>query len=99
MLRLNDIVERVQSSRPSADIELINKAYVFTAKVHHGQLLQSRTHLIHPERRVHPPEWNLDETVVTGLLHHGRGHGGDHGRPRPAWDTVAQMVMGHEIAP
>ena len=72
MLRLNDIVERVQASRPAANIELIHKAYVFTAKVHHGQLRQSgEPYLIHPLNVAHLlSEWNLDEeTVVTGLLH------------------------------
>jgi GTP pyrophosphokinase len=72
MLRLNDIVDRVQASRPSADIELIHKAYVFTAKVHHGQLRQSgEPYLIHPLNVAFIlAEWNLDEeTVVTGLLH------------------------------
>ncbi len=72
MLRLNDIVERVQASRPAANIDLIQKAYVFTAKVHHGQLRQSgEPYLIHPLNVAHLlSEWNLDEeTVVTGLLH------------------------------
>jgi len=72
VLRLNDIVERVQASRPAANIDLIQKAYVFTAKVHHGQLRQSgEPYLIHPLNVAHLlSEWNLDEeTVVTGLLH------------------------------
>ena len=72
MLRLNDIVERVQASRPAANVELIHKAYVFTAKVHHGQLRQSgEPYLIHPLNVAYLlSEWNLDEeTVVTGLLH------------------------------
>ena len=72
MLRLNDIVERVQASRPAANIELIHKAYVFTAKVHHGQLRQSgEPYLIHPLNVAYLlSEWNLDEeTVATGLLH------------------------------
>src|SRR5512145_539896 len=66
MLRLNDIVERVQASRPSADIELIHKAYVFTAKVHHGQLRQSgEPYLIHPLNVAYLlAEWNLDEDTV-----------------------------------
>ena len=72
MLRLNDIVERVQAARPGSDIELIHKAYVFTAKVHHGQLRESgEPYLIHPLNVAHIlADWNLDEeTVVTGLLH------------------------------
>ena len=72
MLRLNDIVERVQSTRPTANIELVHKAYVFTAKVHHGQLRESgEPYLIHPLNVSYIlADWNLDEeTVVTGLLH------------------------------
>jgi GTP pyrophosphokinase len=72
MLRLNDIVDRVQATRPAADIELVHKAYVFTAKVHHGQLRQSgEPYLIHPLNVAYIlADWNLDEeTVVTGLLH------------------------------
>ena len=72
MLRLNDIVDRVQSIRPTANIELIQKAYVFTGKVHHGQLRESgEPYLIHPLNVSHIlADWNMDEeTVATGLLH------------------------------
>ena len=72
MLRLNDIVDRVQSIRPAANIELIQKAYVFTGKVHHGQLRESgEPYLIHPLNVSHIlADWNMDEeTVATGLLH------------------------------
>ncbi|HEY3490835.1 MAG TPA: bifunctional (p)ppGpp synthetase/guanosine-3',5'-bis(diphosphate) 3'-pyrophosphohydrolase [Candidatus Deferrimicrobiaceae bacterium] len=72
MLRLNDIVERLQAARPTANIELIEKAYVFTAKVHHGQLRKSgEPYLIHPINVAWLlADWNLDEeTVATGLLH------------------------------
>jgi GTP diphosphokinase / guanosine-3',5'-bis(diphosphate) 3'-diphosphatase len=72
MLRLNDIVERVQAAWPGADIELIHKAYVFTAKVHHDQLRESgEPYLIHPLNVAYIlADWNMDEeTVVTGFLH------------------------------
>jgi GTP pyrophosphokinase len=72
VLRLNDIVERIQSVRRDADIELIHKAYVFTAKVHHGQLrLSGEPYLIHPLNVAYIlADWNMDEeTVATGLLH------------------------------
>ena len=72
MLRLNDIVERVQATSAEADVELIQKAYVFTAKVHHGQLRESgEPYLIHPLNVAWIlADWNMDEeTVVTGLLH------------------------------
>jgi guanosine-3',5'-bis(diphosphate) 3'-pyrophosphohydrolase len=72
LFRVLDIVERVQSTRPSANVELIHKAYVFTAKVHHGQLRMSGDpYLIHPLNVAYLlADWNLDEeTVATGLLH------------------------------
>lgn len=72
MFRVLDIVERVQATRPSANVELIHKAYVFTAKVHHGQLRMSGDpYLIHPLNVAYSlADWNLDEeTVATGLLH------------------------------
>ena len=72
MLRLNDIVDRVLDTRPAANIELIQKAYVFTAKVHHGQLRKSgEPYLIHPLNvSFILADWNLDEeTIATGLLH------------------------------
>jgi len=72
LFRVLDIVERVQATRPSANVELIHKAYVFTAKVHHGQLRMSGDpYLIHPLNVAYLlADWNLDEeTVATGLLH------------------------------
>jgi len=72
LLRLMDIVDRVQATHPAANIELIHKAYVFTAKVHHGQVRKSgEAYLIHPLNVAFLlADWNLDEeTVATGLLH------------------------------
>src|SRR5512143_93676 len=67
-----DIVDRVQATHPSANIDLIHKAYVFTAKVHHGQMRMSGDpYLVHPLNVAFLlADWNLDEeTVATGLLH------------------------------
>ena len=67
-----DIVDRVQATHSSANIELIHKAYVFTAKVHHGQVRMSGDpYLVHPLNVAFLlADWNLDEeTVATGLLH------------------------------
>jgi GTP pyrophosphokinase len=67
-----DIADRVQATHPGANIELIHKAYVFTAKVHHGQVRKSgEAYLVHPLNVAYLlADWNLDEeTVATGLLH------------------------------
>ena len=72
MLRLNDILDRVTSYHPDPDLDLIKKAYVYSAKVHQGQLRKSgEPYLIHPlEVAGLLAELKLDEaSVVTGLLH------------------------------
>src|SRR5690606_20216858 len=49
MLRLNDILTRVSSYHPDADLDIIKKAYVYSAKVHQGQLRKSgEPYLVHP---------------------------------------------------
>ena len=49
MIRLNDILERVSGYRPEADLDLIKKAYVYSAKVHQGQIRKSgEPYLVHP---------------------------------------------------
>jgi len=49
MIRLNDIVDQVLSYHPEADVSLIEKAYVYSAKVHAGQVrLSGEPYLMHP---------------------------------------------------
>jgi guanosine-3',5'-bis(diphosphate) 3'-pyrophosphohydrolase len=72
MLRFNDILERLTSYYPNADIELLKKAYVFSAKVHLGQVrLSGEPYLNHPlEVAGILTQLKLDvASVVTGLLH------------------------------
>ncbi len=72
MLRLNDILDRVSTYHPDPDLDLIKKAYVYSAKVHQGQLRKSgEPYLVHPlEVAGLLAEMKLDEaSVVTGLLH------------------------------
>jgi guanosine-3',5'-bis(diphosphate) 3'-pyrophosphohydrolase len=38
VIRLNEILDRVAEYDPHADLELIQKAYVFSAKAHRGQV-------------------------------------------------------------
>ena len=72
MLRINDIVDKVLSYNPNADVDLIRKAYVFSAKVHAGQVrLSGEPYLIHPlEVTGILTQMRLDAaSVATGLLH------------------------------
>jgi len=49
IIRLQDIVEEVQRHNPEADTSLIEKAYIFSAKAHEGQLrLTGEPYLFHP---------------------------------------------------
>jgi GTP pyrophosphokinase len=72
LLRLNDILDRVGGYHPDPDLDLIKKAYVYSAKVHQGQIRKSgEPYLVHPlEVAGILAEMRLDEaSIVTGLLH------------------------------
>jgi GTP pyrophosphokinase len=72
MLRFNDIADRVLEYNPACDLALLQRAYVFSAKVHEGQeRLSGEPYLVHPlevagllvDMRVD------DQTIAAGLLH------------------------------
>ncbi len=72
MLRFNDIADRVFEYNPHSDLELLQRAYVFSAKVHEGQArLSGEPYLIHPlEVAGILTEMRLDDvTVAAGMLH------------------------------
>jgi GTP diphosphokinase / guanosine-3',5'-bis(diphosphate) 3'-diphosphatase len=72
LLRLNDILDRVAGYHPDPDLDLIKKAYVYSAKVHQGQIRKSgEPYLVHPlEVAGVLADMRLDEaSIVTGLLH------------------------------
>lgn len=72
MTRLNEILEKVHNYYPAADIDLIKKAYVFSAKVHQGQVRRSgEPYLNHPLEVTNIiADLKMDvPSLVTGLLH------------------------------
>jgi GTP pyrophosphokinase len=72
MIRLNDILDKVSAYNPSADHNLIRKAYVYCAKVHQGQTrLSGEPYIIHPmEVAGLLADLKLDvPSIVTGFLH------------------------------
>ena len=72
MIRLNDILDKVSAYNPTADLNLIRKAYVYCAKVHQGQTrLSGEPYIIHPmEVAGLLAELKLDvPSIVTGFLH------------------------------
>jgi GTP diphosphokinase / guanosine-3',5'-bis(diphosphate) 3'-diphosphatase len=72
IVRINDIIDKILAYHPEADVDLLQKAYVYSAKVHHGQTrLSGEPYLNHPLGVAYIlTELNLDEYAVsTGLLH------------------------------
>lgn len=72
MIRLNDITSKLLSYNPKADIGLVEKAYVYSAKVHQGQVrLSGVPYLSHPlEVAYILTEMKMDVvSIVAGLLH------------------------------
>ncbi len=71
-LRFEDILAEVESYNPNADLDLIRKAYVYSAKVHQGQMRRSgEPYLIHPLAVAHIlAKMHLDApSIATGFLH------------------------------
>jgi GTP diphosphokinase / guanosine-3',5'-bis(diphosphate) 3'-diphosphatase len=72
MHRLHEILAKVQEHHPDAQQSLIEKAYVFSAKVHQGRTrLSGEPYLVHPLAVAEIlAELHMDEvTVASGLLH------------------------------
>ena len=72
MIRINDIIDKVIEYHPEADLDLIDRAYIFTARVHDGQMrLSGEPYLSHPlEVAGILADMKLDTiSVAAGLLH------------------------------
>ncbi len=72
MIRFEDIHETVQRHHPEADLELLRKAYIFSAVEHKGQIRASgEPYLVHPlEVAAILAEMRMDPIcVAVGLLH------------------------------
>src|SRR5512146_2276488 len=72
MIRFEDLLEKVRAYSPDADVELLRRAYVFSAFEHKGQVRHSgEPYLIHPIEVANIlADLKLDiVTLVAGLLH------------------------------
>jgi guanosine-3',5'-bis(diphosphate) 3'-pyrophosphohydrolase len=72
VIRFEDILEKVQAYNPGSDETLLRKAYVFSAKEHHGQTRRSgEPYLIHPLNvaGILADIRADDVSIVVGLLH------------------------------
>lgn len=72
MLRITDILDKAQTYLPAKDLEMIEKAYIYSATVHQGQVrLSGEPYLTHPmEVAGILVDMKLDAaTIISGLLH------------------------------
>jgi len=72
MIRIEDVIDKVDKNRPGANIDLIRRAYLFSAVHHKGQKRASgEPYLVHPlEVADILADMRLDDvSVSTGLLH------------------------------
>lgn len=72
MIRFEDLVEKVRRSSPDADVELLRRAYVFSALEHKGQVRHSgEPYLVHPLEVANIlADMRLDVVAIAaGLLH------------------------------
>lgn len=72
MIRFDDIIDKIQGKYSEKDLRLLQKAYIFAARAHKGQIRRSgEPYLSHPLEVTNIlAEMNLDlTTLVAGLLH------------------------------
>src|SRR5215207_8574097 len=72
MIRFEDLIEKVRTTSPDADVDLLRRAYVFSAYEHKGQVRHSgEPYLVHPlEVADLLADMKLDVVAVAaGLLH------------------------------
>ncbi len=72
MIRFEDILDKIESYKPDYDEELLQRAYIFSAREHRGQVRSSgEPYLIHPLNVAYIlADMRLDETsIAVGLLH------------------------------
>jgi len=72
MIRINDILDKVTNYNPEANLDIIERAYIYSARVHEGQVrLSGEPYLSHPlEVAGILADMKLDAvSVAAGLLH------------------------------
>ena len=72
MIRITDILDRLYDYYPDANVDIIDRAYIYSARVHSGQLrLSGEPYLSHPLEVANIlAEMKLDPvSIAAGLLH------------------------------
>jgi len=72
MIRITDILDKVSKYNPEADLDVIERAYIYSARVHDGQMrLSGEPYLSHPlEVAGILADMNLDSVSVAAALLH-----------------------------
>src|SRR5436305_14615913 len=94
MIRFEDILDKVEAYKPDFDEELLQKAYIFSAREHRGQIRSSgEPYLVHPINVAYTlAEMRLDETsIAVGLLH-------DVLEDTLTTKETLQEMFGHDVA-
>ncbi|MCA1906455.1 MAG: bifunctional (p)ppGpp synthetase/guanosine-3',5'-bis(diphosphate) 3'-pyrophosphohydrolase [Desulfarculus sp.] len=94
MVRINEIIDAIKEYHPQADVGAVMKAYVFSAKVHAGQLRKSgEPYLSHPLAvAALMAEMHLDVASICAALLH------DAVEDTPATKEQIQELLGAEVA-
>ena len=72
MIRINDILDKVVAYNPKADLDIIDRAYIYSARMHEGQVrLSGEPYLAHPLEVANIlADMKLDViSIAAGLLH------------------------------
>jgi len=72
LIRINDIIDKITEYHPQADLDIIKRAYIYSARVHEGQVrLSGEPYLSHPlEVAGILSDMKLDDiSVAASLLH------------------------------
>jgi len=72
LIRINDIIDKIAEYVPEADLDIVKRAYIYSARVHEGQVrLSGEPYLSHPlEVAGILTDMKLDpESIAAGLLH------------------------------
>ncbi|MCP4112250.1 MAG: bifunctional (p)ppGpp synthetase/guanosine-3',5'-bis(diphosphate) 3'-pyrophosphohydrolase [Desulfobacteraceae bacterium] len=93
MIRINDILDKITNNNPDANLDVVDRAYIFSAKVHDGQVrLSGEPYLSHPlEVAAILADMNLDVvSIAAGLLH-------DVIEDTHATEEEIEQMFGHDV--
>jgi len=93
MIRISDIIDKVTEYNPNADVDIIDRAYIYSARVHEGQVrLSGEPYLLHPlEVAGVLADMNLDAVSVAAALLH------DVIEDTSATDSEIKKMFGSEV--